>query len=127
MPRQYKTFPHAQNGKPMRLKKEWQGDPYAQRIHEALCVSRGHLFTALESVSKSGMTRYLVVYTSTCEVERPLNWISVPVGQVLGWPSPANRSGVKVTGAGMDMGFHLAYSLAHVLYGDGYAVQHHWI
>lgn len=127
MSRTYVTFPHAETGARVRLPKKWQGNEAAERVHERLCASRGHIFTSVEHVSKSGMTRYLKVFTSTGDYRRPLAWCSVPVAEVLGWPCPPDREGVKVDGAGMDMGFHLAYSLAHVLYGDGYAIRHDWI
>ena len=39
----------------------------------------------------------------------------------------SKREGVKVGGAGMDMGFHLVYNLAAVLFDDGYALEHKWI
>ena len=35
--------------------------------------------------------------------------------------------GVKVGGCGMDMGFHLVYELASMIYGDGYALRHQWL
>ena len=34
---------------------------------------------------------------------------------------------VGVGGCGMDMGFHLVYTLASVLYKDGYALTHRYI
>jgi hypothetical protein len=34
------------------------------------------------------------------------------------------HDGLKVSGAGMDMAYHVVHSLASVLYGDGYALNH---
>ena len=33
----------------------------------------------------------------------------------------------RASGCGMDMGFHLVYTLGHVLFGDGYALEYQWI
>lgn len=126
MARTYITFPHAETGARVRLPKKWQGNEAAERVHALLCASRGHLFTSLEHVSKSGMTRYIDVFTSTGDFRRPLAWCTPSAAEVLGWKCTPSR-GVKVDGAGMDMGFHLAYTLSHLLYGDGYAVRHAWV
>lgn len=53
---------------------------------------------------------------------------SYKVATVLGWSLDRRRAGIIVTGCGMDMGYHLAHSLASVLYeGDGFALKHEWI
>src|SRR5712692_6873174 len=41
------------------------------------------------------------------------------VAAVVGY-SLAQYEGIKVSGAGMDMGFHLVYSLSYDLYPDGF-------
>jgi len=44
---------------------------------------------------------------------------------VLDWPLvKGSRDGVKVGGCGMNMCFHLVYTLSSILYGDGYALNH---
>lgn len=42
-------------------------------------------------------------------------------------PSDHEHNGIKVEGAGMDMGFHLVYSLSQRLFGDGYKLSHRWL
>lgn len=74
-------------------------------------------------VSRSGMQRrikFLLAHNG--EV-----WdMSHDVGTAIGWP--VDDRGVKVDGCGMDMCFHLAYTLGMVLYHDtqstraGYAI-----
>lgn len=56
-----------------------------------------------------------------------INDWSWKVAKVLGWRTDAKRAGIVVEGCGMDMGYHLAHTLAACLYGDGYALKHEWI
>ena len=85
-----------------------------------------YIYTNLVHVSSSGMTRWikpLVIVN-----DRPLN-ISYHVNQAFG-DKPIDKNGtqcVRVGGCGMDMGFHLVYTLASVLYKDGYALTHRYI
>lgn len=83
------------------------------------------VYTILDHVSRSGMSRQIRVVLLACEDGRPTdlhpNWA---VGKALGL-SHGKRNGreldsLTVGGCGMDMGFHLVYSLSSVLYGDGY-------
>jgi hypothetical protein len=71
------------------------------------------VYTILRHVSRSGMMRHISVKT---ELEGLHDW---DVAAVAGY-SLAPHEGIKVGGAGMDMGFHLVYSLSSVLYPDGF-------
>ena len=90
------------------------------------------VYTILDSVSRSGMSRQIRVVipmidrhddehqAATVDFHHP-NWA---VGKALGL-SHAKRHGrvqdaLVVSGCGMDMGFHLVYELSHALYGEGY-------
>ena len=42
-------------------------------------------------------------------------------------PIKDKTNAVGVGGCGMDMGFHMVYTLASVLYGDGYALKERYI
>jgi len=42
------------------------------------------------------------------------------VARAVGWQFDRNHGGVKVEGCGMDMGFHLVYTLSRVLYPNGH-------
>jgi len=79
----------------------------------------------LEHVTRSGMSRRIKVYAPCADGD--LLHISHLVSVVTGWSRPGRMDGVKVDGCGMDMGFHLVYTLAHYLYGDGYALKARWL
>jgi hypothetical protein len=49
------------------------------------------------------------------------------VARAVGWRLHTHHDGVKVDGCGMDMGFHLIYTMSQVVHGDGYAVSQRWV
>ena len=76
------------------------------------------VYTVLRHVSSSGMSRDISLVVFDGERKYMLDW---SVARVLGLPLSKNE-GVKVGGCGMDMGFHLVYSLGSVLFSgtDGW-------
>jgi len=71
-------------------------------------------------VSASGMSRALSVLAVLDEREiEDVSWL---VRRALRLPMNQTHGGVTVKGTGMDMHFHLVYTLAQALYGDGYAL-----
>ena len=88
------------------------------------------VYTVLRHVSASGMTRYIDLYV--IKDNRPLR-ITWSVAEALGYPYDRKHEALKVQGCGMDMGFHVVYSLAYVLNngkteGDaGYSLRHNWM
>ena len=75
------------------------------------------VYTILRHVSRSGMSREIGVLASLGDGDfRHPNYA---VSKALGWPQGKSDS-VKVSGCGMDMGFHLAYALSHALYPTGH-------
>ena len=87
------------------------------------------VYTQLYHVSQSGMTRHIGVRQLAVDDNkkvRPLNW-SYLVSFALDWRLNKNANGLIVGGCGMDMGFHLVYTLSRVLYNDGYALKHEWL
>lgn len=79
------------------------------------------LTTVLRHRSASGMTRDIDVYSFTCEDGRVVKrWLSYRAAAILGWTFNERTEAVRVSGAGMDMGFHLVYSLSRRLYPDGF-------
>ena len=76
--------------------------------------------TQLLNVSRSGMSREIAVYIARLDDDgqpyiADLSWpVAVLTGQRLN-----DRGGVIVGGVGMDMGFHLIYSLGRALYPEG--------
>ena len=84
------------------------------------------LYTDLVHVSQSGMTRWIkpIVIINN----EPIN-ISYWVNNLFE-DKTALKNGsqcVKVSGCGMDMGFHLVYSISSRLHDDGYAINQRWI
>lgn len=81
--------------------------------------------------SASGMSRSIVLLAvnqgepQTAGAIYDLSWAA---NRLLGWGIDQTRGGVKVAGAGMDMGFHLVATLSAMLYdGNAYAISHRWL
>ena len=97
---------------------------------EALTV-----YTVLKHVSRSGMKRVIDVYVIRDNRPYRLSWSAA---ELMGWTYDRNHEGIVVGGCGMDMGFHLVYSLSYVLFKNtarakrkgrdpGYVLNHEWI
>jgi len=86
------------------------------------------IYTQLNHTSQSGMMRHIKV--RQIKNNYPLDWSRL-VAIALDWKEAKSRfggyNGIKVGGCGMDMGFHLVYTLSSVLYNDGYAIKHNWL
>lgn len=88
------------------------------------------VFTILEHVSKSGMSRDIRVVMPCVRDDKQIDFMhpNHSIALALGWSrSKRPHEGIRIGGCGMDMGFHLVYSLSSVLYGDGYALNHRWL
>lgn len=100
------------------------------------------VYTILRHVSKSGMTRHISVLVPwTDEKTGEVRFIhpNHAVSKALGWrlTTTGGSDCLVVGGCGMDMGFHLVYTLSCVLYGknpDGsyshegaYSVKQEWL
>lgn len=84
------------------------------------------VYTICDHVSRSGMSRNirLILKPGTDEERHPNN----AVATLLGWPLRRGwHDSIRVSGCGMDMGFHLVYTLSHILFGDGYALKQRWL
>jgi hypothetical protein len=77
------------------------------------------VYTQINSVSRSGMTRWIKPIVI---VDNEPQWIGYHVAALLDEPLDKN-GGVKMTGCGMDMGFHLVYNLGWCLFPDGFKVE----
>jgi hypothetical protein len=84
------------------------------------------IYTVLREVSRSGMTRYIDAYI--IRANRPL-CMSYEIANALNWTlgNGTNHQGIKVQGCGMDMGFHLVYSYAQLVFKDGYKLKQQWL
>ena len=95
-------------------------DDYADSLREAFPPG-STARTILRHVSSSGMTRAISVIGVDCDDARyPLHDWSYAVASVTGRKLDPRHEGVKCSGAGMDMGFDLVYSMSRALYPDGY-------
>ncbi len=98
----------------------------AQRL-EAVAFLKKYLkagdrvYTVLNHVSSSGMSRRISVIIPTIKGDDELGIFNITgwVAQALGYKCEANKNGMKVGGYGMDMGFHVVYSLGSALWGHG--------
>lgn len=85
------------------------------------------VWCVVKHVTRSGMSRSISTFAVIDG--QPYN-LDYRVSKILGWPTDENNGGVKVAGCGMDMGFHLVYSLACALYDSeesGYRLHRRWL
>lgn len=74
------------------------------------------VYTILRNVSRSGMSREIGVVLLRDGTDLHPNWsVARVLGERLG-----KRDGIIVGGCGMDMGFHLVYSLSSAMFPKGY-------
>ena len=90
----------------------------------ALCPPGATVYTVLRHVSRSGMDRVISCFVmgKDHKGECVLYWVpSSRIARVLGsgWRDDPKRDGTHVAGVGMDMGWHLVYTLSIALYGKG--------
>jgi hypothetical protein len=82
------------------------------------------VYTVLRHVSASGMTRGIDLYIIRKNV--PV-WITAYVGHAIDSPQSLKdwreQRGLRVQGCGMDMGFHVVYSLGCALFPKGFKVE----
>lgn len=85
------------------------------------------IYCILRHVSRSGMLR--VIDLVKVDEDGDIVRVGYDAARALGWPYDYRRGGVRVSGCGMDMGFHLVYSLGHALFGAGAGevLKHRWL
>lgn len=83
------------------------------------------IYTVLRHVSQSGMSRNISLYILDEDGRGNIypRMLDGMAAKVLGYSLARNTEGVKVGGAGMDMGFHLVYALGRALYPDGFKLK----
>jgi|TARA_A100000172_G_C2999787_1_gene95850 hypothetical protein len=87
-------------------------------------------YTTVTKVAPSGLSRHIKVvapFESSSNKQIRLSNQSYNIAKFLDWTYKDNTNSVFVGGCGMDMGFHLIYTLSSVLYDDGYAIKQSWI
>ena len=117
--------------KPNTMSKKYTAEDIATaREKLALYAPKGAtLYTVLRHCARSGMSRSIDVYAMHNNEPVCLTWAAC---RLLGWPFDAKNGGVKLSGCGMDMGFHLINSLSYAAHGydcerAGYTFNHRWL
>ena len=103
----------------MRLKR----DQSAAKLREILKPGQ-RVFCILRSVSKSGMSRRISFYAVK---DGEMRFLDGYIADILSSVTRDRKEGLRVSGCGMDMGFHVVYSLSSALFDDGYALKHEWL
>lgn len=79
------------------------------------------LHTIVRKVAPSGMSRHIDVYRFTVEDGRVVkHWLSPRIAAVCGFTFDEKMECLRVPGCGMDMCFHVVYTLGRVIFPDGY-------
>jgi hypothetical protein len=100
----------------------WSFDERARardKLHELLKPG-DVVTTVLFHVSASGMSRDIGVIIAREDRVIDITW---QVAQALDYPL-AKKQGLRVSGCGMDMGFHIVYALGSTLWPDGTKEPH---
>ena len=99
----------------------------ARETLERLMPKGSTVYTILDSVSASGMSRKIRLVVFKGDEPYHPNWLAhVLLGRPLK-PGLRGADCIVCKGCGMDMGFELVYSLSQALYGDGYALNQRWL
>lgn len=84
-----------------------------------LCTPGTTVYTKLNHVSRSGMSRSITPMVMIDNEPRYMAWsVAVLFNQ-----SRDKYDGIRVDGCGMDMGFSLVYTLSRILYSEGFGVE----
>ena len=81
------------------------------------------VYCVIRKVAASGMSREIgfFVFTKTGP-----HWLNYYISELLGLRRGKN-DGLVVSGAGMDMGFHVVSAVSSKLFGDDYSLKSVWI
>ena len=102
-----------------RLEKQSEREEAIKRLREILKPS-DTIYTVLKHVSSSGMNRRIDCFKFDIVNGKIVKyWLSYSIAKALGWR--LKDDAVVVGGCGMDMGFHLVYSLARTIFNNDYA------
>ena len=93
---------------------------YCKAELRALLTPGDKVYCILRSVSSSGTSRSISLYVKNDGDLRSIDSLSA---DALGYKL-AKKEGLLVSGCGMDMGFHLVYSLGCAVWPDGTGVPH---
>jgi hypothetical protein len=106
-----------------------------QRLLDTYFTDTNTVYTILRSVSASGMTRHISLVVAGIGVDGKPDLYDITYNAAMAMGDKLQeRNGhrtIKVNGCGMDMGFHLVYSLSSVLFAGqeraGYKLSQRWL
>lgn len=75
------------------------------------------IYTILRYVSSSGMTRVIDLVVMRKNKPYTITWMA---GDILGLKFDRNHRGLRISGGGMDMGYHMVYQLSSALWPKGF-------
>jgi len=108
-----------------KAQKQLQED--ARELLRGILQPGDSLYTIVRHVSKSGMSRHISVFRVNRKGEiESIDWLVAKAG-IFNRVNTLNSDGLKVTGVGMDMGFHVVYTISSVVLNDGYALKQYWL
>jgi hypothetical protein len=84
----------------------------------------GTVYTILRHCSRSGLSRSISLFV--IKDNQPIE-LDYWAAKAIDYKIDRKNGGLIVTGTGMDMGFHLVYSLSYAMFGNGYKLNHKWI
>ena len=105
-------------------KKMREQDEAVELLLDLYIMKGDTLYTVLEHVSRSGMMRRIHVYVIKNDV--PL-WINHHIGDLGLYKRHKGTGALIVRGCGSDTGKDITYSVARILFGDCYALNHRWL
>ncbi len=108
----------------MTKKQQSERQEYIAKLRETLKPG-DTLHTVLRSCSRSGMSRVIDVYFLTPDGKGGVTkqWLSYWISKACDFTFQDRQGlpqGIQIGGCGMDMGFHLVYSLSRQLFPDGF-------
>lgn len=75
------------------------------------------VYTSLRGVARSGMTRWIDVHAI---IDNEPRWLGGYVARATGYNLDDRKQGLRVSGCGMDMGYHVVNTLSAILYPEGF-------
>lgn len=76
------------------------------------------VYHTVKHVSKSGMSRKITFFIA--DRKKKITCINWELSHALEYTRDKSNGALKVSGCGMDMGFHVVYSLGRVLFPKGF-------
>lgn len=101
-------------------------EAYCRRKLREMLAPGDRVYTILRHVSASGMSRRIDLYTLEVDKETGKaspRYLSAYAADLIGWKL-SDKGGIEVSGCGMDMGFHLVYSLGACIWPEGTSAPH---